>query len=246
MKALYPTFPTEPPVLNALQTLLTSTSHRHLVTRLYNTAQMDRPTSATVTMVQWNISLHTPVSLEEWSFCCTLTGMATLNCNLRIIHFKFLQQTYYTPLKLFRYELQNDSCCVRCGTSKAGFLHLALDCRRVHEYYETVVNALSEITSDQLQCTPQMCLLLRLVKPISTTHRKFVAVALLLAKRRVAMSWGKCKVPNICDCIKYMTYCKTTLETYVEELPASLQPHEIWSPLMSFLMNNPDMELSDM
>lgn len=233
VKDLYLTFPSEPPTHNALQILLSPPTRQRLVTNLYNAAQREQFREREQALQRWEDTLGSPISKEDWGNSCTLTQMLTLNCNLRIIHFKFLQQVYYTPAQLHKYGLREDDRCARCSAQQTDCLHMAWACPHIQSYWQTVTSTLTEMLAEQIPNSPQVCLL-GIYKIKQIRRRKFLAVALLLAKRRVALKWGSRQTPKSKNWITDMTYCKEQLENYAEEIPEASRPKDFWDPLMQY------------
>lgn len=181
-------YPAEPLMLKALQMLLTGSSRRALITRLYRTSLVENLLVISGAYDKWIAQLDEPLSWEDW-MTCTLSGRLMANCNLLIIHFKFLHQMYYTPARLYRYGLWEDSHCARCGMENAGFKHLAWECPHVSRFWGSVTLHLTKILMESVPCPPLLCLL-GCCTALKECNRRLPAVSLLLAKRVVAKCWG--------------------------------------------------------
>lgn len=231
---LYATFPEEPIQLNTLQILLTAPTRQNLVTHLYNAALKEQAEKPNAAVHRWEAALRKIIDEHDWQYSCTLL---TSNCNLRIIHFKFLHQLCYTPAKLHSFGLRESNKCQRCNASGADFLHMSWACPQLQIYWRDVTNTLTEMLSEQIPTTPLVCILgIRKLK--YARRRKFLAVALLLAKRRIAICWGSKRPPRLKDWITDMTYCKTMLETYAEDIPQASRPRDVWEPLVQYLQTS--------
>ena len=123
-----PDFPSEPPALAALDTVLKATRTKHLITRLYAVAQGERRETVLGVHTIWEAELGQDITKREWVFCCTQTKMLSPSSRLRIIHLKFLQLSYITPNLLAQCGLREDDCCNRCRRPRMDFLHLPWAC----------------------------------------------------------------------------------------------------------------------
>ena len=67
------------------------------------------------------------------------------------------------------------------------------------------------------------------VQSIESVNHRFVAIALLLAKRRVAVHWMACFPPVVQGWLTDLTYCMDQLELFAESLPSASRPKDIWA-----------------
>lgn len=108
-RRLHDSFPAPPPTLNVFEQTLSNSSQHKLTTRLYNTMQADFPIAKHKSVVGWNEELPTPLTEEQWKFCCGKLELFSPNYRLRLIHFKFLHRYYRTPAQLLRMGLREDA-----------------------------------------------------------------------------------------------------------------------------------------
>lgn len=107
-------------------------------------------------------------------------------------------------------------------------------CPQLHNYWQEITDTITTMVTEQIPNTPLVCILG--VQPLKLARRrKFLAVALLLAKRRIAMRWGSKRPPRLKEWIVDMTYCRETLEVYAEEIPQASRPRDFWEPLVQYL-----------
>lgn len=97
---------------------------------------------------------------------------------------------------------------------------------------------LSKMIGVPIECTIQTCLL-GLLKNVRAMKRKFCMITLLLAKRRISLQWNSRLTPKIKQWLKDTAYCRDTLKTYEEELPAGSKPRDYWMYLVDYLKANP-------
>lgn len=103
------------------------------------------------------------------------------------------------------------------------------------EYWTQVFDALDQMVPIALERTPLIALL-GYTKLIPRCCRKYLGIALLLAKRRVACSWGRGRAPKFKEWLDDLIYCQEQLTLYTETLPRASKPRNIWSPLQSYLL----------
>ncbi|KAJ1176859.1 hypothetical protein NDU88_002126 [Pleurodeles waltl] len=72
--ALSPSFPGEPPCLQAFHDLLQCSAPRHLVTTLYRSVQRDQPGIEGAARSRWVEELRFQITEAQWTYCCQQTG----------------------------------------------------------------------------------------------------------------------------------------------------------------------------
>ncbi|KAJ1213182.1 hypothetical protein NDU88_000821 [Pleurodeles waltl] len=77
--------------------------------------------------------------------------------------------------------------------------------------------------------------LLGYVKTLSKSIRRYVALVLLLAKRRIALYWDSAVCLTEAAWIEDPIHCDTNSELYASLQPPSSRPKEIRHPLRSYL-----------
>lgn len=235
LRAVLPSFPEEPDCLQPLHQLLGTASNHHLVSRLYHSIH-DRPSpTPCAAKTHWELDLVVQITDAQWHYCCQQTERISASSRLRVIHYRFLQRLYCTPERKYRFKLADSDRCERCGQSGAGFFHLAWGCPAIYEFWMQVLKALAEMTSEQIGADPLMALL-GYTAHIPAPYWKYVNIALLLAKRRVACRWGRGRAPKFKTWIADLIYCQDQLKVYGETLPSASRPRDIWGPLQTYLL----------
>ena len=88
--------------------------------------------------------------------------------------------------------------CPRCHSEVATFLHLAWQCPEVNGYWQRVVERVQRTTNTLCPMDPRIVLLGGFTKTKEKKMQyKFTQLLLILAKRRVAISWMGLRVPQI-------------------------------------------------
>ncbi|KAJ1104726.1 hypothetical protein NDU88_002135 [Pleurodeles waltl] len=234
-------FPGAPPVFTALEAVVGSPSPRKLVTRIYRHMQNMAPGVAPKSMLYWNEELQPEISEEQWEFCCGQLTELSPNYKLRLIHFKYLHRFYRTPISLKRMGLRETDECWRCGSASASFIHIAWSCPRLEGYWSQVFVLVNQIVGRSDVPSPLLGLL-GYVRDTPPPSRKLHALLLLFAKRRVAIHWGRRRVPAVRDWLADVTYGHTQLTTFWELLPAASRPRDIWDPFASWAREHQNRE----
>lgn len=134
-----------------------------------------------------------------------------------------------------RLHLRDKDRCDRCGREGADFTHLAWDCLPIRKYWTEVLGTLTQMTDTQIPDDP-LTRLLGYIGALPMTMQRFISLALLLAKRRVACRWSRGRAPKFKDWLQDLIFCQDQLHTYTELLPPSSRPRDSWSPLQTYLL----------
>lgn len=69
--------------------------------------------------------------------------------------------------------------------------------------------------------------LLGYTKPIAKSYRKYLDIALIMAKRRVAYRWGRGRAPKFKEWLTDLLYCQEQLTHYADLLPRASRPRDV-------------------
>lgn len=67
-------------------------------------------------------------------------------------------------------------------------------------------------------------------------------MAMLLAKRQIALHWGSANQPTIKGWNRDLQNCNTASDDYATHLPLPSRPRDIWKPLKDYLLAYPTAE----
>ena len=186
-KTVFPTFPDAPQECSAYTRLFLTDTPSRLVYVLYAKPQTDAPIITHTARAKWEGSLGLSNDDKDWQYCLDQLQAISPNGRLRLIHFKYIHQYYYTSLRLYRYKLQQSAVCDRCWADPADFLHLAWCCPVVANFWGPVFATLSTMLWAAVHPTPLVALL-HCTRQIPRAVRRLASVALFLAKRCVAVT----------------------------------------------------------
>lgn len=138
---------------------------------------------------------------------------------------------------MFRLKLRDNDHCNRCSSKGADFKHVAWDCHPIQIFWAEVLGALDLMTGLHITMDP-LTALLGYTQPLTAKMRKYISLALLLAKRRIACRWGRGRASKFKDWLQDLVYCQEQLQTYAELQPPSSRPKDIWGPLQTYLLEH--------
>lgn len=217
----------EPPDVPELTYIIKTQAPTRLISNLYKIAMSHRANKYTKARLDWQRDLGTQMDDAMWRYCCVNTQKISLHGRHRLVHFKFLNRTYYTPERMHRYGLSESADCPRCYYSPADFMHLAWQCPGIATYWEGIFGELSRIMDQNILQDPALALL-GYSKPLPKGIRRTVDMGLLLARRRLAMHWMRGPLPKISQWMHDVLYCSTQTEQYSELLPPRSRPKNFW------------------
>lgn len=170
-----------------------------------------------------------------WHYSCTNTRRITLHGRHRLINFKYINRVYYTPERLHRYGMREDSACDRCHFPVADLMHLAWTCPGIANFWDKVFRELSSIIDCELLPAPAAALL-GYTKPMPKATRKLIDMGLLMAKRRVAICWMRGPLPTLKQWSHYLLYCCTQSENFSELLPPQSRLKNFWGLYTAYML----------
>ncbi|KAJ1142610.1 hypothetical protein NDU88_008924 [Pleurodeles waltl] len=176
------TFPDAPRETHTLGVLLNCGGGNHLISLLHKAMSPAR--------AAWNRDFTAPLLESEWTRVNALTQTVSYNARFKLVHYNFLHKTYVTPSGLRRTSVARSDACPRCGGGTADFMHLAWHYRSIRDFWAQVTTEIQRVVGLKFDQTPQNCLLGNIPGP---KRRKmeytFLHLSLVLAKRRVAITW---------------------------------------------------------
>lgn len=110
---------------------------------------------------------------------------------------------------------------------------MAWHCPKIAQSWVEIFAFINEILDLRLEPSPLLGLL-GYTKNIPVESQCLVAM-LLLAKRRVAMSWGRARVPQTKSWIADVTYCQEQRNTFWELMPVASRRWDIWGPFQDWI-----------
>lgn len=188
----------EPETHATLQAMVTLGLAGHLVTWLYLVIMEMTSHPFPRLQERWKGTLNRQLTEKEWKK--VLGGPKKVS---RITAFKFLQfnmlhRTYLTPHRLNAVYGGEDQACARCSQRDADFDHMVWSCPGLKDYWTKIEDMVNGVLSQNLACIPEICLLGLFPRPKSKRlGLRFIDLALLLARRRIALKWKAKQAPLV-------------------------------------------------
>lgn len=188
LRATFSSFPAPFADFPPLTLLITDDTRFHLVTKLYKACLALRMGRDGEIRRRWELDIGHPLTDKDWAFCLVQTHRVSPNHRHKLLHFKFIHRIYISPNQLATFDPSKQPTCPKCNALAADFAHVTCSCLPILAYWQEVFATLTQIIETPLVPSPELGLL-GLVWRIKLCYRRFTAIALLLAKREIAVLW---------------------------------------------------------
>lgn len=103
----------EPDAMPSLTYLLQTQFPQRCITLLYMYFKPQEAHDRLKFQRDWEEELGVEITIAQWIWCFNKTKAILLNGRRRLLHFKYIHRTYYTPARLLRYGLRDNDHCIR-------------------------------------------------------------------------------------------------------------------------------------
>lgn len=169
-----------------------------LISHIYRALREDLKAPTLPVQARWEEAKGEPLSEREW--IKVHEGVKEVNSNPRfkLVHYNFIHQTYLSPKTLGKIFPNRSNECPPCRTQEADFLHVVWHCPVINSYWIEILDKLEKATGWTASKEMRTVLLGLLPTPKNKKlTRKLVMLGLILAKRRIAISWRSPNPPCI-------------------------------------------------
>ena len=160
-----------------------------LTTRFYNMFRDHQPPNYDGIKLTWENDLGQTIDDETWTEVVQSWYSVARDMQARLICFKILNRSYWTPSKMARLGLREDRNCWRCNKEIGTLLHMLYECEMVHGFWSTVIRHVNDIMETNFTMNPALCVLGILNVPLSSQKNAWVTLALITGCRIVLRHW---------------------------------------------------------
>ena len=116
----------------------------------------------------------------------------------KLRRFKILNRIYYTPSKLFKMAIKEDSRCLKCGSADGTLLHLLWDCHKIKEIWFGITEQAMSHININIPLTPQSCILghLHQFNRVSSKEKKVFLSLCMITKKIIMNNWICSEAPS--------------------------------------------------
>ena len=142
----------------------------------------------------WERDIGEEVSGETWAQINESWFKVSREMQTRLISYKILNRTYWTPYKMARLGLRNSDLCWRCDASWSTFVHMLYSCPRIDLLWSKISSFIKTVMSSTLVQQLLLCLLGVLPKGSGPTVHQIVWCRTALTTRcRIVLRHWKSK-----------------------------------------------------
>ena len=234
----------KPPLSSLEEVILNHMHSRGQVSVTYNLIVENSNESSNDKRMKWSSDMDTEISEDEWEKVCHTAQTQTINTRFKLIQYKWIMRTYITPSLLHRFNNNNPDLCIKCGLEEGTLYHCLWTCPKIREFWEKVIERISDINSTRLPVCPKL-FILGLVPTdlrLSITDKKMVYMCSLQAKYCIATSWKAMEAPSVNFWFKTLSNT-LAMEKMTYAKRGKLQIfYKVWEQFTDFLESQQDVQ----
>ena len=146
----------------------------------------------------WQRDLGCEFEEDDWMTIIANAGKYIKEARGKFTQYKLIHRFYYTPSKLNRMGLLQDSLCWKCKTETGTFLHVLWECELVHPFWEKIIEYLGKCLDIEIPVSPRLCLLgdQTQLPDVSKYDFAVIKVGLITAARNILRLWKSTSSPD--------------------------------------------------
>ncbi|KAG9283901.1 WD repeat-containing protein 3 isoform X1 [Astyanax mexicanus] len=234
----------KPPLSSLEEVILNHMHSRGQVSVSYSLILENSNESSTDKRMKWSSDMGTEISEDDWKMLCHTAQTQTINTRFKLIQYKWIMRTYMTPSLLHRFNNNNPDLCNKCGLEEGTLYHCLWTCPKIREFWEKVIDRVSDISSTRLPLCPKL-FILGLVPSdlrLSNAEKKMVYMCSLQAKYCIATSWKAMEAPSVNVWFKSLSNT-LALEKLTYAKKGKLRSfYKIWEQFIDFLESQQDVQ----
>lgn len=161
---------------------------RHLATWIYKSIRDLSNKPLLRLRTQWEDEFKRQLHDGEWETALEFPKKLSRKARFKNIQFYILHKAYQTPARLQRFYPDTTILCPRCHSPDAQFQHMFWSCPTLNQYWAAILTSIKEITGlPDIHTWEAVALGIFRRPKTHKVHTRFASLALLLAKRGIAM-----------------------------------------------------------
>lgn len=148
--------------------------------------------------LKWENDLECTFEKDVWELICKNALTFSYNCRHRLIQFNIIHRVYYTPERLHKISDSYSECCPRCKIEVGTLLHMFWTCSELETYWRNIIQTIDKIVNVKLSFDPRFVILgdESVLHLDQRKNLRFVKMALIAAKKCIAIQWKSEKPPS--------------------------------------------------
>ena len=166
----------------------------------YYTMFLEVSASGTVvSKAPWERDLGVSISDEEWDGILGNGRKLSRELRTRLIQFKIINRIYWTPSRLFRIGLNENSNCWKCQDVDGSLFHMLWGCTNVQRYWSSIKDKLKSIIDFDIPFCPRLFILgdPSILGGVSPPIAEWIQTALMLGRRLLIREWKASSAPAV-------------------------------------------------
>ena len=175
-----------------IQTRLEQDGHfKRKTARFYNLLRDPQSPSFEGLKKCWERDTGEEISGEMWAQIIGSWFKVSREMQTRLISYKILNRTYWTPCKMARLRLRNSDLCWRCDAMCGTLVHMLYSCPRIDLLWSKIISFINIVMCSTLVQQPLLCLLGALPKGsgLNVHQIAWCRTALITGCRIVLRHW---------------------------------------------------------
>lgn len=143
---------------------------------------------------------------QQWMKIVSESGKFIRECKGKFTQHKIIHRYYWTPVRLNRMGVMNNSLCWKCQKDTGTLIHCLWECPIINRFWSIVVHVLSDGLGKMVPLCPGLCLLGDKERIANMLSDKFsvIIVGVSVAARVILKHWKTSKAPQVKEWVNMM------------------------------------------
>lgn len=188
-----------PPSGDMLEKVLTIYGRGHEASAYYAMILTASDSNILSLKMTWETDLKVSFTDAEWGRILSNGKKMSRELRTRLIQFKILNRIYWTPSRLHKVGLVDNSECWRCQDKNGTFVHMLWSCPKIQAFWSSLHTIVEKIVEQNIPLTPSLFILgdpsalSDLAPPLSN----WIQTVLMLGRKLVVKEWKAPSAPAL-------------------------------------------------
>ena len=175
----------------------------------------------------WEKDIGEEITGETWGEIIGSWFKVSREIQTRLINYKIINRTYWTPSKMARLGLRGSDLCWRCDTTCGTLLHMLYSCPMIDILWSKIITFINTVMASSLAQGPMLCILGMVPKESGLNAHQ--------------TSW--CRIALITGCRIVLRHCKTRGDISFKEWMDKIAKISFYERLCYKMINRMDMKI---
>ena len=148
--------------------------------------------------IKWEAELGLRLEERWWTEALARVNSSSSCARLNIMQLKVIHRAHLCNAKLAQIYSEVKPICTRCDKDPATLFHMFWSCRKMGRFWDFVHSTLSTVFNKHLSLCPLLAIfsIYIVTTQLNSQELDSIAFALLLARRRILISWKSRSPPS--------------------------------------------------